>query len=123
MNFARVQLLGRVAADPETDRMPSGEEVAHFTVMTNSGSQSKDAAPTAMRCVAFGRYAGVVAQRFRRGSLVTVAGDLVTRKWRPEGSEKDVYITEVKVTDIPIWLSNPAQVDTTPPDASMDPMP
>lgn len=123
MNFARLQLLGRLAADPETSRMPSGEEVAHFTVMTNSGSQSKDAAPTAMRCVAFGRYAGVVAQRFRRGSLVTVAGDLVTRRWRPEGAEKDVYITEVRLSDTPIWLADPVQTEATTPDASMDPMP
>lgn len=123
MNFARLQLLGRVAADPETSHMPSGEAVAHFTVMTNSGSQSKDAAPTAMRCVAFGRYAGVVAQRFRKGSLVTVAGDLVTRRWRPEGQDRDVYLTEVRLSDTPIWLADPSTNESTTVDSSMDPMP
>ena len=91
----KVQLIGRLGADPDSKVTDGGVAVCNFSVATNEYYQDKDHVEWT-RCVMFGKAAEIGNEYLTKGQLVYVEGRLQTRKWEdPEGDKH--YMTEVVV--------------------------
>jgi single-strand DNA-binding protein len=95
----KVQLIGRLGADPEMRHMPSGEAVVNLRIATSEKWNDKRSGEkqerTEWHTVAlFARQAEVAGQYLRKGSLVYIEGQLRTRKWQDKQGN-DRYSTEV----------------------------
>jgi single-strand DNA-binding protein len=72
----RVELIGRIAKDPDVRITPSGMHVAYFRLATNGFG------PTEFhQCTAFGKTAEFLAEYLRTGRLVFIEGRLQTRTY------------------------------------------
>lgn len=88
-----VSITGRLGQDPEVRLMPgSGKAVANFTVADtprrfNPDSQQwEDHGETLwLRCSVFGKAAEWFADAAKKGTLVTLTGTLIARKWDKDG--------------------------------------
>ena len=74
----RVELIGRMAKDPDVRVTPSGMHVGYFRVATN-GLKEQDT--EFHQCTAFGKTAEFLAQYLRTGRLVFIEGRLQTRAY------------------------------------------
>lgn len=96
----QAQIIGHLGRDPETRYLPSGDAVSSFSIATTekwkdkqSGEQKE--ATEWHRISAFGKLAEIIEKYVRKGSLVYVAGKIITRKWTDkDGIER--YSTEIK---------------------------
>ena len=97
----KVQLIGRLGADPEIKQMVNGKNVARFSLATSNTWKDKNTGEKKEktewhRVVIFNEgLANVVKQYLKKGSQVYIEGQLSTRKWRDEKSGQDKYSTEV----------------------------
>ncbi len=84
----RVELLGRLGADPELRLTDRGSALATFNLATSR--RWKDAAGEDQeetewsRCVAWGRLGEICGQYLRKGSRVYLDGRLRTRRWEDD---------------------------------------
>ena len=91
-------LYGNLTRDPEMRALPSGGNVASFSVATNrvfkKADGSKQEATEFHNVVVFGRQAETVSQYLKKGSAVYVEGRIQTRSWdSPEKGKQ--YRTEI----------------------------
>lgn len=91
-------LYGNLTRDPELRSLPSGGNVASFSVATNrvfkKADGSKQEATEYHNVVVFGRQAETVSQYLKKGSAVYVEGRIQTRSWdSPEKGKQ--YRTEI----------------------------
>lgn len=98
MYFNRAILIGNLTRDPELRSLPSGVQVASFSVATNRVWKDKNGARQENtdyhNVVVFGKQAETTAQYLRKGSSVLVEGRMQTRSWdAADGTKK--YRTEV----------------------------
>ncbi len=77
----RVELIGRIAKDPDVRITPGGMHVAYVRVATN-GREDRDT--EFHQCTAFGKTAEFLAEYLRTGRLVFVEGRLQTRRYDDE---------------------------------------
>ena len=86
MNLNKVFILGRLTADPILRAIPSGQNVASFSVATNrvwnDKSGQKQEAVEYHNIVVWGRQAEVAGKFLNKGGLVLVEGRLQTRGWQ-----------------------------------------
>ncbi|MBK1633774.1 hypothetical protein CKO31_24150 [Thiohalocapsa halophila] len=100
----RVELIGRLGADPEIRYTQSGDAVCTLSIATNEAWTDKSTGELKEqtewhRCVMWRRLAEIAGQYLAKGSRVFVAGSLKTRKWQDQtGAER--YTTEVQVRDL-----------------------
>lgn len=91
-----VQLIGRLAADPEVTETPNGRKVANFRVVTShkyvKDGEEKEV-PEYHRIVAWGVQAHSAAT-FKKGQTIMVFGRLQTRSWELDMNVKQ-YRTEI----------------------------
>lgn len=88
-----VSITGRLGQDPEVRFLPgSGKAVANFTVADtprryNADTQQwEDHGETLwLRCSVFGKAAEWFGDAAHKGTLVTLSGTLVARKWEKDG--------------------------------------
>lgn len=97
----RVQLLGRLGADPEIRYTASGAAVANLRIATSEKWRDKQSGEQQERTewhqvVAFGKTAEVCQNHLAKGLRVLVDGRLQTRKWQGQDGA-DRYTTEVVV--------------------------
>lgn len=85
--------IGRLAADPESRFMPSGEAVANFRIAVGWKSKDKEGAEW-VPVVAFGKLGEICNQYLAKGSQVFISGRFRTRKWQDQ-SGNDRYSTEI----------------------------
>lgn len=101
MYINKVQLYGNLTRDPEIKALPSGQQVANFSVATNRTWKDRDGkqqeAVEYHNCVAFGRTAEVIGQYMKKGKPILVDGRLQTRDWDDKDSGKKMYRTEIIV--------------------------
>jgi len=101
MYLNEVKLIGNLTRDPELKSLPSGQQVANFSVATNRTWKDKDGAKQEAveyhNVVAFGRTAEVIGQYVRKGHQILVNGRLQTRSWDKDGVKQ--YRTEIVVDD------------------------
>lgn len=99
----KVQIIGRLGADPEVKQMPSGDSVCNITVATSERWKDKNTGEQKEktewhRVVLFGRVADIVGQYLRKGSLAYFEGSLETRQWEKDGQKQ--YTTEIKAREM-----------------------
>jgi len=100
----KVQLIGRLGADPETRYMPSGSAVTNVRIATNESWKDRETGERKERAefhnvVMFGRLAEVAAEYLRKGSQCYVEGKLRTRKWQDRDGN-DRYTTEIVANEL-----------------------
>lgn len=97
MYLNKVQLYGNLTRDPEMRALPSGQQVANFSIATNRTYKDKDGQKKEQveyhNVVAFGRTAEVIGQYMKKGRPLFVEGRLQTRTWEKDGAKQ--YRTEV----------------------------
>ena len=97
----KVQLIGRLGADPEIKQMVNGKNVARLSVATSQSWKDKSTGERKEktewhRIVIFNEgLVNVVQQYLKKGANVYIEGQLTTRKWRDEKLGQDRYSTEV----------------------------
>lgn len=107
----RVFILGNLGSDPESKSMPSGTQVANFSVATSESWKDKQTGEKQERtewhkiCL-FGRLAEVAGQYLRKGSKVYIEGSLRTRKWQDKQGQ-DRYMTEIIGSELQMLDSKP----------------
>lgn len=100
----------RLGADPDSRNLPNGDPVASFTVA--SGKQWKDGNGEKreltewVRCVTFGKLAGICTQYLHKGSHVLVEGEMRTRKYTDKnGVER--WSTEIVLNQMKMLGAKP----------------
>jgi single-strand DNA-binding protein len=98
MYINKAMIYGNLTRDPELRALPSGGQVASFSVATNrvfkKADGSKQEATEFHNVVVFGRQAETVAQYMKKGSAVYIEGRIQTRSWdSPEKGKQ--YRTEI----------------------------
>ena len=97
----KVQLIGRLGADPEIKQMVNGKNVARLSVATSQNWKDKSTGERKEktewhRVVIFNEgLVNVVQQYVKKGAQVYIEGQLTTRKWKDEKSGQDKYSTEI----------------------------
>ena len=97
----KVQLIGRLGADPEIKQMVNGKSVARLSLATSQSWKDKSSGERKEktewhRVVIFNEgLVNVVQQYVKKGANVYVEGQLSTRKWKDESSGQDKYSTEI----------------------------
>lgn len=99
MYLNKVLLYGNLTRDPELRALPSGQQVANFSLATNRTYTDKDGRKQETteyhNIVAFGRQAEVIGQYMKKGRPLFVEGRLQTRSWEAEGKKN--YRTEIVI--------------------------
>ena len=97
----KVQLIGRLGADPDIKQMVNGKNVARLSIATSQSWKDKSSGERKektewQRVVIFNEgLVNVVQQYLKKGANVYIEGQLNTRKWKDEASGQDKYSTEV----------------------------
>lgn len=98
MYINKAMVYGNLTRDPELRALPSGAQVANFSVATNRVWKDQNGAKQENtdyhNVVVFGRQAETVAQYLRKGSSVFIEGRMQTRSWDGQDGKKQ-YRTEV----------------------------
>lgn len=93
----RVQLIGRLGKDPESNFTPTGKKVAHFSVAISNRWKSRDGETKEstewVNVEAWDRLGETCQEYLKKGSLVYVDGRLKTDKYEDQGETK--YFTKV----------------------------
>jgi single-strand DNA-binding protein len=97
MYLNKALIIGNLTRDPELKSLPSGMQVATFSMATNRVYKDRDGnkqeSTEFHNVVAFGRQGELVAQYLRKGSSAYVEGRLQTRSWDKDGEKR--YRTEI----------------------------
>lgn len=96
----KVQIMGRLGADPEIRRMNNGDPIVNMRLATSEVWRDKNTGEKRERTewhtvVIFNKHLCKVAEQYlKKGHLVYVEGMLCTRSWEDQGGQKR-YATEV----------------------------
>lgn len=96
----KVQLLGRLGADPEIRRSNASDAIVNLRIATSETWRDKSSGEKRERTewhqvVIFNQHLAKVAEQYlKKGNLVLVEGMLCTRKWQDQNGQ-DRYSTEV----------------------------
>lgn len=98
MYLNKVFIIGNITKDPELKALPSGMQVATFSVATNrtwkdQAGQKQEAADF-HNIVIFGKQAEVIGQYMKKGSNIFIEGRIQTRSWDGPDGKKN-YRTEI----------------------------
>ena len=97
----KVQLIGRLGADPDIKQMVNGKNVARLSIATSQTWKDKSSGERKEktewhRIIIFNEgLVNVVQQYLKKGANVYIEGQLSTRKWKDESTGQDRYSTEV----------------------------
>src|SRR5215216_5969882 len=98
----RVQLIGRLGADPEVKITPSDLTVASFSLAANRQWKNRDGELQEEtdwhNIVAWDKLAQICGEHLTKGRLIYVEGRLRTRSWEQNGQKQ--YRTEVVASDM-----------------------
>ena len=98
MYLNKAILYGNLTKDPEIRALPSGIQVASFSIATNRVYKDKNGAKQEQvdfhNIVVFGRQAETAAQYLKKGQGVFVEGRIQTRSWDDKDGVKK-YRTEI----------------------------
>ena len=97
----KVQLIGRLGADPEVKQMVNGKNVARLSLATSQSWKDRNTGEKKEktewhRIVVFNEgLVNVIQQYLKKGAQVYIEGQLSTRKWKDEQTGQDKYSTEI----------------------------
>jgi single-strand DNA-binding protein len=99
--FNKVVLMGNLTRDPELRSIPSGQQVASFSLAVNrtwkNANGEQQEAVDYIDCNAWGKPAEIITQYMKKGSAILVSGRLQQRTWEQEGQKRSKV--EVVVED------------------------
>ena len=99
MYLNKAILYGNLTRDPELKALPSGQQVANFSLATNRFYKDRDGAKQEQtefhNVVAFGRQAELIGQYVKKGKPLYIEGRIQTRSWEKDGQKQ--YRTEVVI--------------------------
>jgi len=99
MYLNKAFVYGNLTRDPELRALPSGQQVASFSLATNRTFKDKEGSKKEQvefhNIVAFGRQAEVIGQYMKKGKAIFVEGRMQTRSWEADGQKK--YRSEIVV--------------------------
>lgn len=88
----KVILIGNLGRDPEIRQLPSGQNVASFTLATSENYINKAGEKIKQtewhRITAFGKLADIAGKYLHKGKQVYVEGKLRTRQWEDNNNQK-----------------------------------
>jgi single-strand DNA-binding protein len=95
----KVELIGRLGAEPETKFLPSGSQVTSIRLATtrrwlDKQTNERKEETEWHRVVFFAKLAEIVSQYVKKGSLIRVEGRIRTHKWQDQQGQ-DRYTTEI----------------------------
>ncbi|GAB1376817.1 single-stranded DNA-binding protein [Lactococcus petauri] len=97
----KVQLIGRLGADPELKYSPTGDAIASFSLATTEKWKDKNGESQEKtewhRCSAFAKPAEILCQYLKKGSIVYIEGKLTTKMVEKDGDKR--YFTNVIVKE------------------------
>lgn len=93
--YNKVILIGRLTAKPEVNQTASGKHVTRITVAVNRRfkTENGDREADFITAVFWGKLAETLASYGGKGSLISIDGELRTRKYEKNGQNQ--YVTEV----------------------------
>ncbi len=97
----KVQLIGRLGADPDIKQMVNGKSVARLSLATSQSWKDRNSGEKKEktewhRIVVFNEgLINVVQQYLKKGAQIYIEGQLSTRKWKDEQTGQDKYSTEI----------------------------
>lgn len=98
MYLNKAFVIGNLTQDPELKSLPSGVQVANFSIATNRQYTDKEGNKQEQtefhNIVVFGRQAETSAQYLNKGQQALVEGRLQTRSWEGQDGNKK-YRTEI----------------------------
>lgn len=99
MYVNKVILYGNLTRDPELKALPSGSQVAEFSIATNRVYKDKNGAKQEEvdfhNIVSFGKQAEVIAQYLKKGRPIFIEGRIRTRSWESKDGTGKRYKTEI----------------------------
>lgn len=103
--------IGRLARNPESRFMPTGDQVTSFSIAVGSQWKNKNGEKQEstewVNCTAFGKLAEIISQYLTKGSQVFVSGRLKTDKYQAkDGSDR--YSTKIIVDQLQMLGSKPS---------------
>lgn len=97
MYINKAFVYGNLGRDPELRALPSGVQVANFSIATTRVYKDKDGNKQEQtdwhNVVVFGRQAELVGQYLTKGNAAFIEGRMQTRSWEQDGQKK--YRTEI----------------------------
>lgn len=118
----KVILLGNLGKDPEIRQLPSGQNVASFTLATTENYTSKTGERIKQtewhRITAFGRLADLAGKYLHKGKQVYVEGKLRTRQWEDSNNQKH---TTTEIVALTIQLIGSINQNASVPDDLVEP--
>ena len=96
--YNKVILIGRIVATPELHKTNKDKSVARATIAINRRFKDQNGEREAdfINIVVWGKLAETLASYATKGSLISVDGELRTRKFEKNGQTN--YVTEVLAT-------------------------
>lgn len=93
--YNKVILIGRLTATPEVTQTPTQKNVARITLAVNRRFKTENGEREAdfISVVFWGKLADTLASYATKGSLISLDGELRTRKYEKDGQTH--YVTEV----------------------------
>lgn len=86
-------IMGRLTADPELRKTPSGVSVARFTVAVDKNYTPKGEEKKAdfINVVAWRQTAEFVSRYFQKGSMIAVQGSIQTGSYEKDGVKHNTF--------------------------------
>ena len=96
-----VILMGRLTADPELKKTPSGVSVTTFTVAVTRSyvKQGEERQSDFIECVAWRNTADFICKYFRKVQMIAVQGSIQTRSYQDKNGNKRKAV-EVQVDKV-----------------------
>lgn len=103
MNLNKIIAAGYLFEDPAIKYSPEGTVTVRFKIGSSETWRDRESGENhehverfiAVKHNASPAFGDFVKNNIKKGTNVYVEGRNRTRKWRPKGSDKDVYITEI----------------------------
>ena len=99
MSVNKVIVIGNLGANPDIRALPSGQNVANFSLATTERFTDRNGAKQERtdwhRIVAFGRLADTCERFLSKGRQVYIEGRLTTRQYEAKDGSGKRYRTEI----------------------------
>ena len=107
----RVQLIGYLGKDPESNYTPTGKRVAQFSVAISNRWKSREGDAKEytewVNIEAWGRLGEICQEYLKKGSLIFVEGRLKTDRYEEKGENR--YFTKVVALSLQFLDRKPAE--------------
>jgi single-strand DNA-binding protein len=117
MSVNKMIVIGNLGASPDIRALPSGQNVANFSLATTERFTDRNGAKQERtdwhRIVAFGRLADACDRFLSKGRQVYVEGRLTTRQYEAKDGSGKRYRTEIVARQIRFLKSRADASDTT----------